>query len=120
MCTYTKSTFITDLSNSVRARMQFITNTQRHTQGSIVFLTSSLVCCTLSRLIPDFCFCSSSHCIKCPIIPSTKVTFSSGEEVTPFLIAGECQSATCPTYTALKHVIKSANLEQIHTQINRV
>ncbi len=54
VCTFTKSTSTTDLSNNVRARMQFIT--QRLTQGSIVFLTSSLVCCSLSRLIPDFLF----------------------------------------------------------------
>ena len=112
MYTFAKSIFINDLSNLFSARIyNTCTQTQWHKQGPIVFLTSSLVYCSLSRLIPDFCFCSSSHCIKCPIIPLTKVTFSNGEEATPFLIAGECQSATCPIYINPKYVIRSTNLE---------
>lgn len=83
-------------------------------QRPIVFLTSSLVYCSLSRLIPDFCFCSSSLCINCPIIPLTKVTFSGGEEATPFLITGECWRATCPTYRARKCTIKSKYFECKH------
>lgn len=95
--------------------------THGHTEGFIVFVTCPLVCCSLSRLIPDFCFCSSSHCMLWSIILSTKVTFSSREEVTSFLTAGRCQGETCPTYTGLKYVIKSADLEQsafIQKQIN--
>lgn len=83
------------------------THTHPRTQGPIVFLTSSLVYRSPSRLIPDFCLCSSSSssspplCIKCPIIPLTKVTFSGGVEVTPFSTAGECQRAHAP-HTALR------------------
>lgn len=57
-------------------RMQRDTHTHTHTythRGPIVYLTSSLVYCSSSRLIPDFCLCSSSSsssspllCIKCP------------------------------------------------------
>lgn len=89
-----------------------------HKQWPIVSLTSSLVYSSLSRLIPDFCFCSSSHCINCPIIPLTKVTFSGRP---PFLITGECWSAKWPTYTALKNVIRSkcSESKQRQTQPNR-